>query len=86
VVLADGRSIRTRIAVEGKFGEGKRRYSLDRIGTKLRETSESVIQLVFLVMNLMVLYREKAKIFLQPCWKTCLSLSEKGSQRKTSSQ
>jgi IS5 family transposase len=34
---------RTRIAVEGKFGEGKRRYSLDRIGTKLRETSESAI-------------------------------------------
>ncbi len=53
----------TRIAVEGKFGEGKRRYSLDRIGTKLRVTSESAIQLVFLVMNLMVLYRRKAKAF-----------------------
>jgi hypothetical protein len=36
---------RQRIAVEGKFGEGKRRYSLDRIGTKLRETSESAIYL-----------------------------------------
>jgi len=54
---------RTRIAVEGKFGEGKRRYTLDRIGTKLRATSESAIQLVFLVMNLMVLYRRKAKAF-----------------------
>ncbi len=53
----------TRIAVEGKFGEGKRRYTLDRIGTKLRETSETVIHLVFLVMNLMVLYRRKAKAF-----------------------
>jgi len=53
----------TRIAVEGKFGEGKRRYSLDRIGTKLRETSESAIHMVFLVMNLMVLYRKKAKAF-----------------------
>jgi hypothetical protein len=53
----------TRIAVEGKFGEGKRRYTLDRIGTKLRATSESAIHLVFLVMNLMVLYRRKAKAF-----------------------
>ncbi len=53
----------TRIAVEGKFGEGKRRYSLDRIVTKLRATSESAIQLVFLVMNLMVLYRRNAKAF-----------------------
>jgi hypothetical protein len=53
----------TRIAVEGKFGEGKRRYSLDLIGTKLRATSESAIHLVFLVMNLMVLYRRKAKAF-----------------------
>ncbi len=53
----------TRIAVEGKFGEGKRRYTLDRIGTKLRATSESAIHLVFLVMNLMVLYRRKVKAF-----------------------
>ena len=53
----------TRIAVEGKFGEGKRRYSLDLIGTKLRATSESAIHLIFLVMNLMVLYRKKVKAF-----------------------
>jgi len=53
----------TSIEVEGKFGEGKRRYTLDRIGTKLRATSESAIHLVFLVMNLMVLYRRKAKAF-----------------------
>ena len=52
-----------RIAVEGKFGEGKRKYTLDRIGTKLRATSESAIHLVFLVMNLMVLYRRKANAF-----------------------
>jgi len=53
----------TRIAVEGKFGEGKRRYSLDRIATKLKATSESAIMLVFLVMNLSVLYRRKANAF-----------------------
>ena len=67
-ILRERRSIeredeRTRIAVEGKFGEGKRRYSLDRIGAKLRVTSESAIMMVFLVMNLMVLYRRKARAF-----------------------
>ena len=65
---------RTRIAVEGKFGEGKRRYSLDRIGAKLRETSESAIQLVFLVMNLMVLYRKKAKAFFVALLETLFEL------------
>jgi len=42
-----------RNAVEGKFGEGKRRYGLARIMTKLKETSETSIHLQFLVMNLM---------------------------------
>ncbi|MBZ4644140.1 MAG: transposase family protein [Deferribacteraceae bacterium] len=41
-----------RNAVEGKFGEGKRKYGLDRIMARLPETSESVIALQFLVMNL----------------------------------
>ena len=74
---------RTRIAVEGKFGEGKRRYSLDRIGTKLRETSESAIQLVFLVMNLMVLYRRKVKAFFVAMWKTLFALVKKWSTMRT---
>lgn len=41
-----------RIAVEGKFGQGKRRFSLDRIMAKLAETSEAVIMVSFIVMNL----------------------------------
>jgi len=41
-----------RNAIEGKFGEGKRCYGLDRIMAKLKETSETVIVLQFLVMNL----------------------------------
>jgi len=41
-----------RNAVEGKFGQGKRRYSLDRIMTKLAHTSETAIMISFLVMNL----------------------------------
>jgi len=41
-----------RNAVEGKFGEGKRRYGLARIMARLRETGEAAITLQFLVMNL----------------------------------
>ena len=41
-----------RNAIEGKFGEGKRRYSLNCIRAKLPETSGSVIAMTFLVMNL----------------------------------
>lgn len=41
-----------RIPVEGKFGQAKRRFGLNRIMTKLPETSECVIILTFLVMNL----------------------------------
>jgi IS5 family transposase len=41
-----------RNAVEGKFGEGKRRFGLARIMARLKETAESVIYLQFLVMNL----------------------------------
>jgi len=41
-----------RIAIEGKFGQGKRCFSLDRIMAKLAETSEAVIMVSFIVMNL----------------------------------
>jgi hypothetical protein len=41
-----------RSAVEGRFGVGKRRYTLDRIMAKLENTSATVIALIFLVMNL----------------------------------
>ena len=41
-----------RIAVEGKFGQGKRRFSLARIMTKLARTSEVAIMVSFIVMNL----------------------------------
>ena len=40
------------IAVEGKFGQGKRRFSLARIMTKLAGTSEFSIMVSFIVMNL----------------------------------
>jgi hypothetical protein len=49
---------RIRIEIEGKFGTAKRRYGLDRIMTKLRQTSETTIALVFLVMNLDKILRD----------------------------
>ena len=64
-------------AVEGKIGEGKRRYSTDRVMTKLRETSEAVISLVYLVMNLERLLREGASSYLMMIYlrlKACLLL------------
>ena len=47
-----------RIEVEGRFGTAKRRYRLDKIMTKLRETSETTIALIFLVMNLDKILRD----------------------------
>lgn len=41
-----------RNAIEGKFGEGKRCYGLDRVMTRLSDTSDTTIHLIFLVMNL----------------------------------
>jgi len=49
---------RIRNAVEGKFGQGKRRFSLGRVMTKLAQTSETSIALTFLVMNLEKLLRQ----------------------------
>lgn len=43
---------RDRIAIEGKFGQGKRRFGLGRVMAKLLTTSECTIALTFLVMNL----------------------------------
>ena len=47
-----------RIPIEGKFGQGKNGYRLNYIRARLRRTSESWINSIFLVMNLMVLLRE----------------------------
>lgn len=59
--------IRSRI--EGKFGEGKRRYGLNLIKTKLKETSETKVAIAILAMNLMTIIRKILKeifcLFLQ---------------------
>jgi hypothetical protein len=73
-----------RIAIEGKFGQGKRRYSLGRIMTKLANTSKTTIMMSFLVMNL---ERWLKAIFLSlfrllhglygHCFQACISMYTK---------
>ena len=47
--------------IERNFGVGKRRYCLDRIVTKLKETSEVMIHASVLYMNL----RKKLRLLLR---------------------
>lgn len=47
-----------RIIVEARFGNGKRRFSMGHLMTKLRETSETVVGLIALVMNLGKILRD----------------------------
>lgn len=48
---------RQRSRIEGKFGEAKRKYDLGLVKAKKRDTSESWIQMVVLVMNIAHLLR-----------------------------
>lgn len=59
-----------RNAVEGKFGEGKRSYGLGRIRARFQTTSEIVIGLQLLVMNLEKRLRVLFLPFLQWLWST----------------
>jgi hypothetical protein len=43
--------LRKRSVIEGRIGTSKRKYGLDRIMTKLVETSRTVIKMAFFVMN-----------------------------------
>jgi hypothetical protein len=64
---------RERIPVEGKLGKAKRRYNLGLIMAKLPETSESVIAMQFLVMNLAHMLRFIFALFSKngiACFKT----------------
>jgi hypothetical protein len=47
-----------RNCIEGKFGQAKRRFSLNRVMTKLPNTSETAIAITFLVVNLSALLRQ----------------------------
>lgn len=49
--------------VEGKFGVGKRRFSLARVMAKLAPTAETAVAMTFLVMNLEHLLRQFLFVF-----------------------
>jgi len=55
---------RVRNAIEGKFGQGKRRFGLNRVMAKLDNTSGTVIAITFLVMNLSTWWRRIFCVFL----------------------
>ena len=52
-----------RNTIEGKFGQAKRRFSLNLVMTKLPETSETSIAITFLVVNLSKLLRQFCVLF-----------------------
>lgn len=59
-----------RNCIEGKFGQGKRRFSLNRVMTKLSHTSQTAIAITFLVafvvrcMPLFLLHDYATSIFI----------------------
>jgi len=59
-----------RQAIEGKFGQGKRRFSLNLVMTKLEKTSGTAIAITFLVMNLSTWWRRVFCVFLWGSGKT----------------
>lgn len=50
---------RERIPIEGKFGQGKNGYRLNKIRAKLQNTSESWISSIFFVMNIVKMASKK---------------------------
>jgi len=57
-----------RIPIEGKFGQGKRRFGLNRIMAKLAHSSETVIAIIFIVMNLEKWLGRPFFALLFRCW------------------
>ena len=55
---------RFRNTIEGKFGQAKRRFSLNLVMTKLTTPSETSIAITFLVINLSKLLRQFCSLFL----------------------
>jgi IS5 family transposase len=54
---------KVRNQIEGKFGQAKRRFSLNRVMSKLANTAETAIAITFLVMNLEMLLKRLAFLF-----------------------
>ena len=52
-----------RIAIEGKFGQAKRRFSLGKVMAKLESTSISTILVTFITINLEKILKERRRYF-----------------------
>ncbi len=65
-------SEKIRNEIEGKFGQAKRRFSLERVMAKLPNTSQTAIAITFLVMNLSTALRRFFCVFLCLLAKTTL--------------
>jgi hypothetical protein len=59
-----------RNSIEGKFGQAKRKFSLARVMAKLTQTSETVMAITFLVMNLSTWLRRFFCAFLCQFFRT----------------
>ena len=59
--------------IEGKFGQGKNSYNLNKIRARLKQTSETWISCIFFVMNL-INYRKKTSS-VSIFWQHLLSLN-----------
>ena len=57
-----------RMAIEGKFGQGKRRFGLGCLMAKLAGTSETMIHVSFVVMNLELLLTRTVLVWLSAGW------------------
>ena len=55
---------KARLAIEGKFGQAKRRFNIERVMAKLDNTSQTAIGIAFLVMNLVAGLRRLLWLFL----------------------
>jgi len=73
-----------RSEIEGKFGQGKSKYGLDNIKTRLANTSMAYIGLIFLAMNVVKLSKalfsllfRRIYTILQHAWDDQFSLQYK---------
>ncbi len=62
--------------VEGKFGQGKNGYNLNKVRARTSKTSESWIAAIFFVMNLIRFGKEFLFSFLKEALSSLFSVSD----------
>jgi IS5 family transposase len=63
--------------VEGKFGQGKNGYNLNKIRARAQGTSESWIAAIFFVMNLIKFSKELLSSFLEKAFESLFSIPDR---------